>query len=294
MGWREVFLTHFGPGLLGGITFGDWLRLLREERFAIAPSCLPRAVSITLQSFRNSILRSYEYRRFGPRLRHVAVQPPLFVLGHWRNGTTHLHNLLCADRRFAFPNNYQVFFPHTFLSTEGSGSRLLSFFFPRRRPMDNMQWNLQSPQEDEFALCASTLKSPCMGWIFPRRRGRFEKYLTWRGVADSEIAEWQAAFELFLTKLTFKYGRPLILKSPPHTCRIGLLLRIFPDARFVHIHRNPYVVFQSSKRMFQVNGNWHCLQRPRADDLDDWVIRQYREMTEGAAQQPGGLRQDPK
>ncbi len=205
-------------------------------------------------------------------------QSPLFVLGHWRNGTTYLHNLLCVDRRFAFPNNFQTCFPHTFLSSEAWDSRIVSFFFPRRRPMDNVEWSLQSPQEDEFALCVMTLKSPYLSWIFPRQRASFEKYLTMRRATDSEIAEWQAAFDLFVRKLTFKYERPLILKSPPHTARIRLLLRMFPDARFVHIHRHPYVVFQSSKRTLEVNCDWHCLQRPRAGDFDAWVIRQYREM----------------
>ncbi len=85
MGWRETFLAHFGPGLLGGITLGDWLRLLRERRFAISPSCLPRAISITVQSVRNSFLRELERRRFAPKLRGLTVQ---------RNVSTTLRHLV--------------------------------------------------------------------------------------------------------------------------------------------------------------------------------------------------------
>src|SRR5262245_19096727 len=108
MGWREGFLTRLGPGILAGVTLGDWIRLLCRERFAIAPSCLPRALSTTAQSLKNTAWWAIESRRFAARLEGAAIPPPLFVLGHWRSGTTHLHNLLCADRRFAFPNNYQV------------------------------------------------------------------------------------------------------------------------------------------------------------------------------------------
>ena len=43
---------------------------------------------------------------------------PLFILGIWRSGTTHLHNLFAQDDRFAFANNYQVCFPRTFLTME--------------------------------------------------------------------------------------------------------------------------------------------------------------------------------
>lgn len=272
--------TRVGPGLLGGITLSAWLGLLREENFAVDFACFPRAIAITVQSLKNSVLRACEIRRFGPRVKDVVIPPPLFVLGHWRNGTTHLHNLLSVDQRFAFPNTYQVTFPHIFLTSEATDRRFLSFFCPKRRPMDNVAIDLASPQEDEFALCAATLKSPCMTWIFPRSRARFERYLTFRGVNEAEIAEWRAAFELFLKKLTWKHGRPLILKSPPHTGRIRLLLKMFPGAKFVHIHRHPCAVFQSSRRTFRLISNWHGLQRLDSADFDDWVLRQYREMYE--------------
>ena len=138
MSWRERVLIHFGPGLLGGVTLGDWLELLREQRFSISPSRVPRALAITLQSMKNSLLRRREEHRFGAKVRDTEVPAPLFVLGHWRNGTTHLHNLLCIDRRFAFPNTYQVCFPHTFLSTEAETSRRMALFLPKHRPMDNV------------------------------------------------------------------------------------------------------------------------------------------------------------
>jgi hypothetical protein len=227
---------------------------------------------------KNSAFHGYEKRRYSPLLDAVRIEPPLFILGHWRSGTTHLHQLLAQDRRFAFPNGYQTTFPHTFLTTEAMDSRWLSFFVPKRRPMDNVEWSLASPQEDEFALCASSLKSPCLAWVFPRRRDHFGRYLTFRSASENEIAEWRAAFELFLKKLTWKYRRPLILKSPPHTCRIRLLLETFPGAKFVHIHRDPYVVFQSSRKMFQTMIGWHDLQKPSLDGFDDWILEQYREM----------------
>src|SRR5439155_13687857 len=118
MAWRDTFLRYFGPGLLGGITAGDWWRLLRDNHFAIAPSCLPRAMAISLQCLPNSVFRWYEHWRYGRQLNDVAVERPIFVLGHWRQGTTHLHNLMTVDQRFAFANNYQALFPHSFLSTE--------------------------------------------------------------------------------------------------------------------------------------------------------------------------------
>jgi hypothetical protein len=286
MAWREALLGRFGPGLLGGVTLGDWLRLLRENRFAVAPSRLPRALAITMQAAQNSAYRRIDDLRTGRGLEDVAVEPPLFLLGHWRHGTTHLHNLLAVDERFAVPTTYQALFPHTFLTTEALNARLMGLFLPEVRPMDNVAWSMASPQEDEFALCVSSLMSPCMGWIFPERREHYDRYLTFRGVPKAEVRCWREAFLRFLRKLTWKDGRPLILKSPPHTGRIRLLLEMFPKARFVHIHRDPYAVYSSSRRTFRVNSLMNGLQHPRDDD-EGWVLGQYRSMYDAFFEERG-------
>jgi omega-hydroxy-beta-dihydromenaquinone-9 sulfotransferase len=276
--WRLKMLQVCGPGVLAGIRLGDWVKLLREERRQIDLSRLPRVVSITVQSLKNSAVGEFERRRFAATLQKVVVQPPIFLLGHWRSGTTHLHQLLCQDQRFAFPTTYQTAFPHVFLSLESVEARLLGPFMPACRPMDNMGLTLASPQEDEFALCGSSLRSSCMQWVFPRQKEKFRKYLTFRKADQADLAAWREAFLVFLKKLQWRYGRPLLLKSPQHTARIGLLLELFPDAKFVHIHRNPFRVFQSSRELFRILFAWHGLQRPELETLDDWVLEQYREM----------------
>ena len=86
----------------------------------------------------------------------------------------------------------------------------------------------------------ATRMSPYMGWVFPRSRTGYQRYLTFEGVPERQVRRWKAGLLGFLQKLTWKYDRPLILKSPPHTARIKLLLELFPDARFVHIHRHPF------------------------------------------------------
>jgi hypothetical protein len=58
--------------------------------------------------------------------------------------------------------------------------------------------------------------------------------------------------------------------------RIRLLLDVFPDARFVHIYRNPYVVFQSVSHTHRVWRKYVTLQRSTAD-IEEQTIRQYRE-----------------
>ena len=289
MAWRDAFIRRFGPGMLGGITFGDWVRLLRENRFKVPLCYWVRATAITSQAAQNSVMRWVEERRYGQVVKDAEVLPPVFVLGHWRSGTTLLHNLLAVDERFAFPNNYQAVFPHAFLSMERSQSPFMGWFLPARRPMDNVEWTMQSPQEDEFALCVMTFMSPVMGWFFPRRRDHYDRYLTFRGVPEHEVGRWQAALVAYLKRLSFKYpGRPLVLKSPPHTGRIRRLLELFPQAKFVHVHREPYAVFASTRKMLSINFAMHCLQRPpTGEELDEWIIRQYRAMHDAFFEERG-------
>jgi hypothetical protein len=262
---------------LVGITAADWWQLLRENRFAVDPTYWHRAIFISLISLLNSFWRRKEERLFNDAIARTEItQPPLFILGHWRSGTTHLHNLLALDTpQFAFPTTYQVVNPQTFLCSEETNTRRFAHMLPAHRPMDNMPLDFAAPQEDEFAPCLTTRLSPYIGMSFPRRAEFYERYLTFRGVPAEEVARWKAAFRWFAQKLTFKYGRSLVLKSPAHTARIRLLLEMFPDARFVHIHRDPYTVFQSSRHFYDT-AVWFCyLQRPDRSQINDVILARY-------------------
>jgi len=272
----RVFLVNWVYTNLYGLALDEWLRLLRKHRFAIAPPHWPRAALMTLTSSATSLIRSYEDAKYEPELAGVRVSEPLFILGHWRSGTTYLQQLLAADERFASPNMWQVLNPHTFLATERY-SGILRFAGPRTRLIDNMSFDADIPGEDEFATCG-TLRSPFLASAFPRQAEHYDRYLTFRGVPEEEVAEWRAALIRFYKKLTWKYGLPLVLKSPPHTCRIRLILEMFPDARFVHLHRNPFAVFQSTSRQTLISLRATQLQSAHSLDLNARIIRIYRTM----------------
>jgi hypothetical protein len=268
--WKRFFTS------LCGVTFGDWWSILRTNRFAIDWPYWPRAALLTLGCGLNSLFLVKEQKRFGARLAGVAVPPPLFILGHWRSGTTLLHNLLALDEQFAFPNLYEVFFPHTFLCTEEYRADQIAGLIPSTRLIDTMAQGLRMPNEDEFATCVLSLCSPYMLWSFPRNTAHYERYLTFRGVPEADLERWKSAFVLLLKKLTLRTNRPMLLKSPPHTGRIKLLLELFPEAKFLHIRREPYTVFQSTRHLNQVLTRSLQFQRPDPADADAAIIRRYR------------------
>lgn len=271
------FLVKWVFTSICGMTAGQWLAMLRQHHFDVDPPYWPRAAFVTGASLITTLLRRYEDLVYGPRIKDVVVKPPLFILGHRRSGTTHLLNLLTVDPQFAYPNMFQTLNPHTFLTTERF-ARYLSLLSPKTRIIDNVRLGFEVPFEDEFATCNATLRSPYLSWALPHSAGHYDRYFTFRGVPEDEIAQWQAGLVLFLKKLTWKYDRPLLLKSPPHTCRIKLLLELFPQARFVHIHRNPYHVFQSTKRQTQIMSRATRLQNGNGQPLDTRIIEGYKEM----------------
>jgi len=275
----QAFAGRWLISNLMGLSFGQWLALLADNRFAIGPRYWSRAAVISALGLFNSAAALLERVRFGPAIAAAVPAPPIFILGHWRSGTTLLHNLLALDERFAAPNLFETMFPNGFMVTERWQARLWGRLVPDTRLIDNMKLGTDLPQEDEFALAILTGRSPYMGHSFPRRWAHYMRYLDFRDVAPAERREWQRGLLDFVRKLTVYRGpRPLLLKSPPHTARIPLLLELFPDARFIHIHRNPYRVFQSNLHMLTEGLPLAKIQSGDLPEPEQFVIDRYNRL----------------
>ncbi|MBC7235517.1 MAG: sulfotransferase [Chloroflexi bacterium] len=258
-----------------GMTIGDWVRVFRGRRMGVDPIFLPAALLGAAVGLANGVVKQIEEWRFGSALAGVQVKEPIFILGHWRSGTTLLHELLTLDERFAYPSLFQVMRPHTFLM-ERTLALKLAHLDAGSRPMDNLRVTVSSPAEDEWALALMSFHSPYMGWLFPRYARHYDRYLTFRGVPEKLVAEWKQALLRYMKKLTYLYGKPLVIKSPTHTGRIRLLLELFPDARFVHICRNPYDVYRSTRRFYRKAVRALYLQKPRHERLRADILRRYQ------------------
>src|SRR4029079_7278292 len=99
----------------------------------------------------NSFASVFDRLVFGHRVRSNKLkETPLFVLGHWRSGTTLLHELLILDPRHTYPTTFECFAPNHFIWTEWFLAPLTRWLLPKKRPMDNMTAGWDLPQEDEF------------------------------------------------------------------------------------------------------------------------------------------------
>jgi omega-hydroxy-beta-dihydromenaquinone-9 sulfotransferase len=277
-GYKDRFWI---PRFWDGMSLRGWTRLLWRNRFAMSPSRIAMGMIITMTASINAVLWFLQFLVFGRRIERTEIKDdPIFVIGHWRSGTTLLHELLVLDTRHTFPDTYACFSPNHFLVSGWFMKPCLKFLLPANRPMDNMLAGWDHPQEDEFALCNMGVPSPYLTNAFPNHPPQYQEYLDMRGVPAADAARWKGTFLWFLKCLTLRKPKRIVLKSPPHTARIRTLLELFPKVKFVHIVRDPYVLFPSTvnlwKRLYRDQG----LQVPKYEGLDEHVFKTLTRMYE--------------
>lgn len=252
-----------------------WWRLLRDGRFAISPSKLSLVAAVSFATPFNTGLGWLQRAIYGRKLSAASFHgPPIFIIGHWRSGTTLLHELMVKDERLSSPSTFQCFAPHHFLVTEWAFRRFFTWLLPQHRPMDNMQTGWDRPQEDEFAMLNLGYPSPYRRIAFPDQPPPDVQFL------DTESVDWQAAdqwaqgLQRFLLAVSCQTQRPLIVKSPTHTGRVATLARTFPGAKFIHISRDPRALFPSTVRLWKSLDQVQGLQVPSGSDgeIEDYVI----------------------
>ncbi|MCA9053074.1 MAG: sulfotransferase [Planctomycetaceae bacterium] len=259
----------------GGLTLWHGMTLRQMVRLAAYGPILHwkrthRIVTLPGFGLYNSLMALAERIVYGRKIAETRLaKPPLFVIGHWRSGTTLLHNLLAQDPQFNFPNLYECVFPNHFLLTEKVITRLTRWMIPNTRPMDNVPAGWDCPQEEDIAMAILTCLSPYMLCARPDRNDLVRPLWDLSLLSEQETAEWKAAYVRFLTKVSLGDRRQLVVKTPANTLRIPLLRSIFPDAKFVYIYRNPLDVFKSTVHMRKAMFRENSLGCPRLTDIED-------------------------
>ncbi len=276
---RPSHLEH--PVALGSAR--SWLGALRRGG-GVDPEFLPRLLFVCASTLATSPLRLAERLRHGRAVRRTEPHPsPIFIIGHWRSGTTFLHQLLGQDQNLGYLTTFQAMAPGFFLV---GGGRIKSFLeretrkrYPTRL-IDNIPLLLDAPQEDEFALANMCPCSFLHGFSFPQRaRYFFEKYVLFEGISQRELERWVATYLELLRKVTFASGgKRLVLKNCANTARIRVLLRLFPEAKFIHIHRDPYRVFLSTLHLHRTVLPRSQLQRIDPQGIEDNVLLFYERL----------------
>jgi hypothetical protein len=70
-------------------------------------------------------------------------------------------------------------------------------------------------------------------------------------------------------------GKRLVVKNCANTARIETLLELFPDAKFIHIHRNPYHVFLSTLHLYKTALPRSQLQNIKSSQIESTILSFY-------------------
>jgi hypothetical protein len=157
---------------------------------------------------------------------------------------------------------------------------LLERALPRERFVDSLPVRPDSPQEDEIPLANMQPLSFYHGIYFPRRlEERFRQGVFFDSCGVEAIARWRRRHVLFLEKLALlQRGRRLLIKNPVYSARIALLREIWPEAKFIHIYRNPYRVFASSRTFYAKLLQEFAMQRFERARIDELILETYPRM----------------
>ncbi|MEM7628432.1 MAG: sulfotransferase [Planctomycetota bacterium] len=287
--------AHF----LGLAPLDVWLRMLWAGRRGFRPAFALRALLALWTSLIGTVLTLPERLVLGPWLRvrlggdraKLREGPPVVVvLGYYRSGTTHLHYLLSADRRFVTSRWHQV--------AAGQGGPLSWWILrwlmipltPNTRPQDDVSFGPDWPAEDDFALASGWLASP-LPWrfIFPSRT---DLWKSWHDAGDgTPRARVRFALASFVWKMTcFARTRPVLLKSPSHTGRLSLLHEVFGDRlRVVHLAREPGAVIRSNTRMARSLSPFLMEPGPTIGEARARIVEEYERTERAFVRDAGAL-----
>jgi omega-hydroxy-beta-dihydromenaquinone-9 sulfotransferase len=277
MNYRPHLFGYLHP--LSGSSIFHLLNLLLKNG-GVSHQYLPKIIVILVMSCLTTPLILLEKQKFERKIADTQLKyAPIFIIGHWRSGTTHLHNLISRDPQFGYLNTLQAFRASEIsLIAKKPIEQIAKKQFPLERPMDRVKIEADSPQEEEFALANSSAYSFYHGFYFPQKmRQLFEQFVFLDRQNKTIKQQWEKLYIQQIKKIAFSSdNKRLIIKNPVNTGRIKVLLELFPEAKFIHIYRNPYSTYISTKKMYQKILNTWSLQNISDEAIEENILWFYQ------------------
>lgn len=233
---------------------------------------------LLLEPFRLAEILIFEKRIKNYQLAHS----PLFVLGHWRSGTSHVQNLLRQDPNTTSMSIYSGLFADNYFMTEPWLKKILNlickiFKVPYSIQRTNM--DLDIPAELDAALCSMCSEhSYTWGHLFPRK---FESWFNKLILSEDEsrLRGWIEDQHFLIRKLAYRSNnKQVIVKSPGDTARIKSLIKKYPGAKFVYVYRDPFFVYHSTSYLWGVIQQQNSLQKITAKETHLLIISSYEKL----------------
>ncbi|MGK7891784.1 MAG: sulfotransferase, partial [Leptolyngbyaceae cyanobacterium] len=182
-----------------------------------------------------------------PAILETPIKQPLFIVGLPRTGSTYLHNLLCQDPAVRWLHLWEAYtpYPSPDPKTYATDPRIkqtqdtfknYEYFTPESTAMH--KYDACAPEE-----CVWLLQNDfaCTSFSFLTQ---IPSYTAWLKGQDMTPVYRYYRQQLQLLDWKFESDR-WVLKNPFHLGDLAALQTVFPDACFVHTHRDPTRVVAS-------------------------------------------------
>lgn len=265
------------PHFLVGASCRLWGEL-RRRYGAVDSQFRKRAALIRLGIWLQIPERLWESWRFRRVIDQTELHPsPVFIIGYWQSGHSLMHDLLVNDPQFATTSLLHCALPSSWVTVEPLARWIVRRRGQKTRYVDAMPMSADGPQGDDLAMANLTDLSIYHGYTFPRSYDTiFRRAVLFEGVSADELLAWKHCYRWLLQKVAWRTGRPRLLsRNAAHTGRVRQLLELFPKAKFIHLHRNPYRVFAAQETKWRsLCGLW-ALQTPNIEQLVADTLRLY-------------------
>lgn len=215
-----------------------------------------------------------------PGLRRVRVRRPIFIIAHPRSGTTLTHRLMLEDPgRYSCTRAYECLLPSVlqkklvralgWIDRKLLGGRLHRWVRSKEGDalgdlQDIHPFSLLEPEEDEFFYWP-TFGSGVAVSLFPYTQ-EFKDVMTYDCMPPALQREHLAYYDACLRRQLYLDGGGKVFCGKNTTTfiyKIDVLAERYPDARFVHIVRNPLEVAPSLLSLLA--STWRRLGFPEED-----------------------------
>lgn len=155
--------------------------------------------------------------------------------------------------------------------------KTMAWLMPDKRPTDNMELNVDLPQEEEFALSNMMPCSYYNFWFLPQNMLEYcDRFLTMKTATLQEHQIFKETFmKLIKISLWNTKGSQFLSKNPPHTGKVKEILEMFPNAKFIYLMRNPYTVFESTRSFFNNTILPLQLQKIAPEEMESNILEVY-------------------
>jgi hypothetical protein len=188
-----------------------------------------------------SRLRTVEVLKRFPEIQQQKIHRPIFITGWYRTGTTHLHNLFALHPDLRAPLFWELRHPcptldpktanpHKQIRSVRLDSKIHSYLAPDFNAIHSLE--AEKPEE-----CLHLFDKACAGTtsFFMTEARSFAWWLL-----DQDIQYGYDFYNIQLQLLNWlRPGRQWVLKWPFHLWHLDTLLKTFPDAAVIHLHRDP-------------------------------------------------------